>query len=174
MTEQNAEMAEIKDDVKAEAKDDVKAEAKDDVKAEAKDDVKAEAKDDFDDIFVTESDTFDIGIKYYKKHGQVIVEEVDDAFDTKEKAKKLIVTFKYPDQSDSGVIGLQAARVSTNIDDIDVRDFLTLEFNRVTCLIRKWSLNSEVSVKNIMRLHPKIVKSMIVEVRKKIGMDAII
>ena len=96
------EKVEVKPEVKAEVKDGVKAEeVKVEVKPEVKPEVKAEVKDKedvlkedenkkpekpkiklskFADIFVTESDTFDILVKYYKKDGDLIVCEVDDAF----------------------------------------------------------------------------------------------
>jgi hypothetical protein len=84
------------------------------------------------------------------------------------------MTFKYPNQSDCAKIGAGGSLNTTDLEQIDVRDFLNLEFNRLLCLVRKWSLSQKLNNQAIMNLHPKIVKGVIVEIRSKIGMDGII
>jgi hypothetical protein len=127
------------------------------------------------DIFVTEADVFDIGVKYYKKDGVVMVKDLDEAFDDKERYKEFSATFKYPDQSDVASIAVYAGKIKTDMSNgnIDVRDILNLEFGRLLTLIRKWTLKKEINNTNILAIHPKVIKSMIIKIREKIGMDGI-
>ena len=155
-----------------------KQEMKEEVKEESvetpKSDAKNISKSEFDDIFVTESDTFDITIKYYKKDDILLVEDVDEAFDSKVPCKQFNLTFKYPDQGDSTKITAQAIKFGNSLEELDVREFLNLEFTRVLCLVRKWTLDQDLTNQNILKLHPKIVKAIISLVRDKIGTDGII
>lgn len=128
----------------------------------------------FSDIFITEKDTFDIVVKYYKKDGVLYVKEVDDEFDDKEPCIDFSITFKYPDQGDTARITTGANRISADIENIDVRDLINLEFSRVLCLIRKWVLDKKLTNENILQLHPKIIKAIVVQIRDLIGMDGII
>ena len=140
-----------------------------DVKTEAtkEEAPKAEPKkeDIYADIFVDETDTFDVSVRYYKtSDGIILVDNLDDDFDKKLASKEFTVTFKYPNQADVGRISTQASKITANIEDLDVRDFLSLEFARLICLIRGWGIEREISNQNIMQLHPKIVKGIIVNV----------
>jgi len=128
----------------------------------------------FSDIFVTESDTFDVVVRYYKKEDVLIVSDVDDDFDDKVSCSSFTATFKYPDQGDAGRIGTQSLSLKGGLEELDVREFLGLEFSRVLCLIRKWTIDQDLTNSAILKLHPKIVKSLINQVRIKIGTDGII
>jgi hypothetical protein len=130
-------------------------------------------KDDFSEIFITEKDTFDIRVRFYKKDYSLVVEGVDDSFDEKHLHNEFSITFKHPDQGDSAKILSQANKLGTGTENIDVRDLVNLEFSRMMCLIRKWSLEKELSNKNILNMHPKIIKAVIVGLRNKLGMDGI-
>lgn len=129
----------------------------------------------FADIFITESDTFDIKIQYYKQDGNVIVSGIDDIFDIKNECSEFTATFKYPDQGDYTSIS-NTAKLKTNGvgDNVDVMDFLALEFTRILCLIRKWTIDQPLTNDVIMKMHPKIVKALINKIRDKIGTDGII
>ena len=140
-------------------------------KAEEKPDIKLSK---FADIFVTESDTFDIAVKYYKKEDRLIVVAVDDEFDENVECTEFEVIFKYPDQGDTSKISSQVSRLGSNPEELDVREFMGLEFARILCLIRSWTIDSDMTNQSLMKLHPKIVKSLINQVRDKIGMDGII
>lgn len=129
--------------------------------------------EDFSDIFITENDFFDIKIRYHKDGENIFVEGVDESFNKNGVIKEFTVTFKYPDQSDVTRISSTFPKVSS-VGEIDARDFMKLEFSRLLCLIRKWSLNKPVDDGNIMSLNPKIVKSMVSKIREKIGADGII
>jgi len=132
----------------------------------------------FSDIFITESDTFDIEVSYYKDGEELIVSEVDDRFDPKrEDLNSFVITLKYPDQGDYSAISAQAkvGYVNSNgLENLDIRDYLTLEFSRILCLMRKWNIDVDLSHAKLVKLHPKIVKSIINQVRTKIGTDGII
>jgi len=161
---------EVKDtEIKPKEKLEVKAEV-----PEAKTSEKEIKLSKFSDIFITEKDTFDIVVKYYKKDGVLYVKEVDDEFDDKEPCIDFSITFKYPDQGDTARITTGANRISADIENIDVRDLINLEFSRVLCLIRKWVLDKKLTNENILQLHPKIIKAIVVQIRDLIGMDGII
>ena len=132
----------------------------------------------FSDIFITEKDTFDVVVKYYKDEDTLMVSEVDDAFDSDKECFEFSATFKYPDQGDATTISAQASsfsgRINGSLDNLDIREFMGLEFGRLVTLIRKWDVDKDLNNQNIMNLHPKIVKSLIAQVRSKIGMDGII
>ena len=179
-------MEDKKEEVKAEeVKEEVKVEEKAEEKdvphpeeEEKKEEEKSEEKkikvSKFEDIFITENHTFDIVVKYYKKDDKLYVDQVDDEFDQKETYKDFSVTFKYPDQGDTARITAAASSISPNAENIDVRDLINLEFSRVLCLVRKWTLDQPVNNNNILKLHPKIIKGIVVQMRDLIGMDGII
>jgi hypothetical protein len=59
----------------------------------------------YDDIFVSEKDTFKVTVQYYKAGKEVVVESVDESFDNKrEGIKSFEITFKYPSQRDQEII----------------------------------------------------------------------
>jgi len=132
----------------------------------------------FADIFVTEQDTFDITVQYYKEAEDLIVCEVDDAFSESHECIEFVVTFKYPNQGDATLIGSTASSMAgnlgTSLESLDIRDFLSLELARVLTLVRKWTIDKDLTNQSFLNLHPKVVKSIITQVRNKIGMDGII
>jgi hypothetical protein len=131
-------------------------------------------KKDYSDIFVTENDTFDVTIKYYKKDGKVYVENVDENFDNNEIVSSFIITFKYPDQGDSSKIINFSYKANVDLEKIDYKDLFNLEFSRLVCLIRKWNVGKELNNKLILSMNPKIIKAITISLREKIGMDGII
>lgn len=135
---------------------------------------KVEAKvDSCEDIFVTESDLFDISLKYYKKDNIFFVEGIDDNFDPKEPCKEIKMSLKYPDQDDCNRIALSSSKLDANLDRVDIRDYLKMELARLMVLIRKWSLNKEISTATIINISPKIMKGIFAKVRTVIGTDGI-
>lgn len=131
-------------------------------------------KDDFSDVFISENDTFDIFIKYYKKDGKIIVEGVDDDFSSSEPCKSFIVTLKQPDQFDCARIASSSPRVNPDLEKFDVREFLAMEMSRFLVIVRKWSLGSKkLDNDAIMNMHPKIIKGILFKIRNQIGMDGI-
>ena len=158
---------------KVEGKIELIAPTKVENKNEKKVDVISSKELDFSDIFVTEKDTFDVNVKFYKKDDILMVSSVDDAFDEKQISKEFSVSFKYPDHGDSTRIIGQTSKLSVSTENIDMRELVALEFSRLLCLIRKWSLDKELNNKNILSMHPKIIKSLVVGLRNKIGMDGI-
>jgi hypothetical protein len=169
-------MEEVKNEVKEEVVkiDEIKEEIKLEVKEEVRE-VKAEEKEDNDsdsDIFVTENDTFDVSLKYYKKNGQIYTDSGADVdFSPIERSKEIRLTLKYPDQSDCNVIS--AATVKQDIEKLSMRDLMAIELTRIIVLMRKWSLNKELNRDNFMSLNAKIVKGLIVKIRENIGMEGI-
>jgi len=145
-------------------------------KAEVKTDTSIESNvPKYDEIFITEKDTFDIAIRFYRKQDALIVESVDDSFEPQESSiKSFNVTFKYPDQGDSTKIQSGAAKISADAESLDIKDLLNLEFSRLLCLIRKWDLGKELSNRSILSMNPKIVRAMVIALRNKIGMEGII
>lgn len=129
-----------------------------------------EEKDDTSDVFITESDTFDIRISYCKTEGDFCVEGVDDEFDPKNTAVKHVdITFKYPSQGDYETILAQNAYKTP--DKMTLIDVLQMELTRLVVLIRKWSLKAEFS--RMVELDTKIVKAISNKVREKIGIRGI-
>lgn len=161
-------------------KEEVKKEVKQEVKQQEKKNPETPKEEvnkgfDYSDIFIGENDTFDVGVSYYKdKEGILKVKHIDEDFDTKMDCKNFKVTFKYPNQGDVATISAHASTLKINLEELDVRDFLNLEFSRMTCLIRKWTMTTEISQRSIMQLNPKIVKGILFGIREKIGMDGIL
>ena len=131
-------------------------------------------KDILDDIFITEDDTFDVSLKYTKKDGKLLVEGVDEDFDDKKDYKTIEVTLKYPDQSDCYNISNVSPKMNSEMEGIDVRDFVKMEISRFVILARKWTSQKELNSSTIMQLDPKIVKGLLNKVRETIRMDGII
>jgi len=122
------------------------------------------------DLFITEKDTFDITVRYYKKD-EVFVENVDDVFDSNEPSiKQFSITFKYPNQGDFETIMAQNAYKSP--DQLKLIDILQMELTRIVVLIRKWTLNAEFA--RLAELDPKVIKGIAQKVREKLGMRGIL
>jgi len=129
----------------------------------------------YDDIFVTEKDTFDVAVKYYKDGKNILVEGVDDNFSKDKKAKQFTMTIKYPSQADVAMIYRQGVTLkASSAENVDIRDILGLEVARLLCLMRKWTISDKLELTTVMNMHPKIIKAIISKVREILGMDGII
>lgn len=136
---------------------------------------KIEKKQDIEksDIFVTESDLFDIIIKYYNKDNKLFVKSVDEEFDDLNSNSKTInITLKYPSQGDCMAIERSVIGVDNASDNL--KTFLRMEYSRFLVLARKWSLTEKLEESQVIKLHPKIVKGIFHEVREKIGLDGLL
>jgi hypothetical protein len=130
-----------------------------------------DTQDDSSDVFITENDTFDIKISYYKVGKDFCVESVDPEFDPKNPDVKYIeMTFKYPSQGDYETIIAQNAYKTP--DKMTLIDVLQMELTRLVILIRKWSLKAEFN--RMIDLDTKIVKAMANKVRDNIGVKGIL
>jgi hypothetical protein len=130
---------------------------------------------DFADIFVTEEDTFNVTLKYYKKDNIIYTDGGTDVdFSPKEPCKELVLTLKYPDQADCVTIASASPKMGQEIDKMDIRDFLSMELTRLIILMRKWSIDKKLDQNSIMSMHTKIVKGLLVRIREKIGMEGIV
>ena len=166
MSDQNRSVNEIKNNV-------VKPEVKPEVKLEVKPEVK-QATADNSDIFITESDIFEVIVRYYKKNGMCIVEGVDSDFDILEKSKEFLVVIKYPSQADSSRISMLLPVIGSGGEEVDVRQFLQAEMTRFLTLVRKWNLNKELNNDNILSMNPKIIKGILAKIRETLGMEGLI
>ena len=153
---------------KVEVKEEVKIENKVEVIKEVK-----EVKEDYSDIFVTEDDTFEVTVKYYKEEGKILVEGIDETFDSKKSSKDIAFTLKYPSQSDCLKIASSFPKINADVEKVDIREFMAMELSRFFNLVRKWSINKKLSNEAIMDLNPKIIKGVLALIRNKIGMDGI-
>lgn len=129
--------------------------------------------DDNSDIFITEDNTLELTVKYNQKGNGLSVEKIDDDFVESSETKKITVTVKYPSQGDYDVIAGAFNRRPNESKDLEVKDILRMEFCRLMVLIRKWSLPRSCTPDNLMQLHPRIIKAIIIELREKMGMDGI-
>lgn len=124
-----------------------------------------------ENIFINETDTFDIKVKWYKIDNQIYVNHSDTDFDDNHSGiNEFTVTLKHPSQGD-----YESIMRNTNYkspDEMKMIDFIQLELIRLITLIRKWSLKQELS--RMIDLDPVIIKSIIHQVRDKIGMKGII
>jgi len=130
----------------------------------------------YDDIFVTEKDSFSISIEYYKdENNNLIVSGVDDSFDITRQSKKITVTLKRPSQGDVSAISNSPIRSNIkNIDSMSISEFLLLEISRFIVLMRSWSLPNKINNETIMSINPKIIKGILNKIRNEIGTDGII
>jgi hypothetical protein len=130
-----------------------------------------ETEDSNQSIFITEDDTFDIEIKWYKKDKQLYIDGISDNYDAKDnKENCFTITFKYPSQGDAQLImgGLSYKKS----DDISMSDLVQMELFRLSVLCRRWTLKQDVD--QMINLDPYIVKSIVHKVRDEIGMKGII
>lgn len=128
----------------------------------------------FDDIFVTEKDTFDISVAYYKVDGKLFVEVVDSDFEMDKKTNSATLTFKYPSQGDTTVIAnhVFSKGIKTG-ENLDILEFNRLELARMACLLRKWDVDKPITNDNVMNLHPKVVKAILAKIRDVISTEGI-
>jgi len=125
--------------------------------------------------FVTEDDLFNITVQYYRDGKKMVVQNVDDDFNKTKDCASIELKIKYPSQGDCDIISEQG-KVNSDItlDQLNIREFMKLEFVRFLCLVRKWSLDLELNNTNIMTLHPSIIRAILYDVREELGMDGIL
>jgi hypothetical protein len=139
--------------------------------------------EDLTSIFVGEADTFDIKVRFYKKEGNIFVEEVDESFDKdceEKNIKYITITLKYPSHGDISRIFSYATKnldknvSNLNVESLGIREFLVLEFARFVCLVRNWSIKTPINAESILKLNPKIVKGILAKIRNEIKNEGII
>ena len=120
-----------------------------------------------DDIFVTEQNTFECEVEFYRDNDNIIVKNVDDNFDaTHAGIRKITFSCKYPSQGDYEMM-LNSPTYRNMQNSFRPIDMVALELTRLTILIRSWSLPQEFS--RMVELDPKIVRGMTFAVSNKIG-----
>jgi len=125
--------------------------------------------------FVTESDVFEVLVRYYRENHSFYIEGVDDDFKEEvEDVQEIICTLKYPNQGDITLINAQASNFSVEAENFDLRDLAHLEFIRFLVLVRKWNLDETLNNAAVIQLHPKIIKTICMKIREEIGLEAII
>lgn len=121
------------------------------------------------DIFIEETDTFDIKVNYYKKDDKIIVENIDPEFENNKDVKSFTVTLKYPSYLDMQSIQNHSKIASE--EKLGFSDLINLQNVRILVLIRKWSLSDELD--KIDKINAKFMKAIRVLVMNKIGMEGI-
>ena len=124
-----------------------------------------------DDIFITEKDTFEGSIRYYKVDKELKVQKVDDDFDEKSPfVKEIKFTCKYPSQADFQTLVNSPAY--KNISEMRPIDLMTLEVTRLSILIRSWSIKHDLLKLN--EADPKIIRAMLIHVNEVLGLRGIL
>ncbi len=122
-------------------------------------------------IFITEDDTFDIRVRWYKIDDELFVYESDTDFDKDmEGMNEFTVTFKYPSQGDYELI--MNSTVYRSPDEMKIADVIQMELTRLVTLVRRWSLPQDMS--RMVEMDPLIIKSLLKQIRDKIGMKGIL
>ena len=123
----------------------------------------------YDDIFVKDTDTFDIDISYYKNNNDIWIKDIDETFDTKHaNIKNFTVTFRYPNFSDYKKIQQNNVKQDPN----SMFDLIGLQYSRLETLFKSWTLKQpEKEMKN---LNPKFLKAIIQKMNDKIGLDGVV
>jgi len=122
-------------------------------------------------IFITEKDTFDVKVKWYKIKDDLFIDDSDTEFDAETGSiNEFTVTFKYPSQGDYELI--MNSSVYRSPDEMKIVDVIQMELNRLVTLVRKWSLPQDMS--RMVEMDPMIIKSLLKKVRDKIGMKGIL
>lgn len=138
---------------------------------------------DITDIFIKDTDTFDVSISFYKTVSGLVVETVDEAFSKENPSKTVSFSLKYPGYGDISKIYSYANRSidsnkfiqNSSLEKMNVREFLQMEFARFICLLRGWSiLKQEATAENIMKIDPKIIRAVLNKIREKINNDGLI
>lgn len=123
--------------------------------------------DNNDDIFITESDTFEIDVEYYLDDlREPVIKDFDEEYEgTDKKTHSFNMTFKYPSQKDTEYI--MNSRPIQSIEDAQFADFIELENVRLMTLVRSWTMERPLT--DMAQLHPKIVKALRAKVSEKIA-----
>jgi len=123
-----------------------------------------------EDIFITEDDTFDVKVRWYKIEEKLFVEDGDTEFDEAQDVNEFAVTFKLPSQGDYEVI--INSSVYRSPDEMKISDIVQLELARMVTLVRSWSLEQDIS--RMVQLDPDIIKAILKGIRDEVGMKAIL
>jgi hypothetical protein len=127
--------------------------------------------------FVTEEDLFDVKVDYYREGKKMVVQGVDDDYDKKKAVASVEFKVKYPSQGDCDIIAEQGRVQLENSgvpDQINIREFMKLEFVRFLCLVREWNLDKEINNTNIMSLHPSIIRAALLRIREELATEGIV
>lgn len=126
--------------------------------------------------FVTEDDRFDIFVACYKdERGVLLVDRVDEDFKEDDpRVRKIKFVFKNPNQGDCNVVTTQAKMVMNEDEKPNIADLTNLEWARLMVLIRSWSLVEELNNANLIKLSPKVIRSVVFAIRDEIGLEGII
>jgi hypothetical protein len=143
------------------------------ISTEVKKEELAVVEDPFESIFITEKNTFDVEVSFYKEGDRIIVDG-DENFDESKVKGKFAVTLKYPSQGDYTLIQTIAASKKSAGDDFTISDLMALQFARLNILIRKWTLAKPCTQEAISNLDIQISKAVLNKISEKIGMDGML
>ena len=122
--------------------------------------------------FITEEDVFEIVVKYYKVDGKIMVADIDVDYDSTKDQSEVKMVIKYPDQGDCDYV---KGTLNLGEDDgINLRDVARMELVRLMRLMRKWNLDCDLIEENILRLEPKIAKSLTNKIAGRLGYTGVL
>lgn len=126
--------------------------------------------------FITEDDIFDVSVKFYREGQTIKVEGVDEDFDSKNDAEVIRCSFKYVSEGDAVSIAamINSYNIHKSFDDMTIHDYSCYELVRFMVLLRKWSLDEEISNESIFKLHPRIVKALCRGITNVIATDGLV
>jgi hypothetical protein len=125
-------------------------------------------------LFVEDNETFDVEVEYYEVDGNLIVKDVDDSYDSKNKSEKVKFTFRIPNQGDCVSMNPHLIGLFNESGEMQVSELNRLEYVRFLNLLTSWSVDKEVSSKNVEKLNTKIYRAAVNGVREKIQLQGII
>ena len=124
--------------------------------------------------FITNEDTFDVSVNYYRDGKKVIVEDTE-GFDSKKQQSVITFEIRYPSQADCETIMRNCKDIYVeNGEKLDVRTFLKVELIRFLTLVKSWNLSQAMNNENVMNLHPDLIRSTLGKIRTEIGTNGII
>ena len=123
--------------------------------------------DTMDDIFITEQNTFDCVVEFYRDNEKLLVKNLDEGFDVNHTGiRKIAFTCKHPSQGDYEMM-LNSPTYKNMQNAFRPIDMIALELTRLSLLIRSWSLNQDFS--RMVELDPQIIRGMTVAISNHIG-----
>ena len=140
---------------------------------ETKNDVQQIKQDDNSDLFVKETDTFECKVRFYRKDNAFVVENVDEEFndkDEKNNVREIVFKCKYPSSLDLQT--MLGSEYYKSMGELKASDLTMLQLQRLSILIRSWSLPQELS--ELFKIDVRVVKGMLIAISSKIGMNGII
>jgi len=124
--------------------------------------------------FITDEDTFDLKVRYYVRGIKYCVENIDDNFDKEDVTDEFTFVCRIPNQEDVNIISQRVGSSGGGGEMTMFKAFTDMEYIRLVRLLKDWSLDEPCIESSIERMHPGIVKGMIVAVRNKLEMTAIV